>query len=160
MSDTCPALNFTFGNGTITYTNGATPIDGRYRVDTSARFSCNRGFSRSGPFGRICHPTGGWRNTLCHPDCYTSQPVCNLSITSLHFLFYLIYFMWIFVQIYFILSVYSECLRVCVCVYLSVCLSLCACVRACVSKPVSMYVSMWFQFKKRLNCQFFHLASC
>ena len=45
-------------NGNINYNMG--PLGGRRRVNTVATFSCDSGYSRSGPSSRTCQSSGNW----------------------------------------------------------------------------------------------------
>ena len=61
---TCSALGLS--NGRVDYNTSA--VNGRYPVDTSASFTCNSGYTRSGSSSSICQNSGGWNEY---------EPTCN-----------------------------------------------------------------------------------
>ena len=46
--------------GHVTYTKSPSIVDGTYPHNTIANFSCNDGFSKSGPEVRTCQASGKW----------------------------------------------------------------------------------------------------
>ena len=64
LAANCQALSL--GNGRITY--DSSPVaNGGYAFDTVASFSCNGGYSRSGPSSSTCLTSGTWNQNK--PNC-------------------------------------------------------------------------------------------
>ena len=52
-------------NGQVSYNRS--PVNGRYPVGTEVYFSCNPGYSSTGPSSMICESSGNW--SLQAPTC-------------------------------------------------------------------------------------------
>ena len=68
-----PALSLPCG--TVAYNRNR--VNGGYPVGTRADFSCNYGYSRSGPRSRTCQTSGNWNQ---------QTPTCNRSNKITYFI--------------------------------------------------------------------------
>ena len=58
LAVSCKTLGKIFGH--IAYTKSPSIVDGTYPQNTVANFSCNNGFSKTGPEVRTCQASGKW----------------------------------------------------------------------------------------------------